>query len=277
MPRIPSLCFALQSFLAVVALIFALPASAGSVYFSLDRTGNNLVVTNMGNSSAFYPRVLRLNSNGQWETLPPKPGKGFPAELAATAKFEVLWTEPSGPASAASGTPLEATQPMMIRFFDQAGSGFGQISFFNQPASSATAIPSAYVDGKLKFSPDGAIRNSWLLWAQEEGISPLTKPVHFEHAQPPAKQIDWQVQKDQPLDLGAGQPSAMLLHAMQAGWQLQIVGSGGLQGHEQKSAWLSASDSFYLFAKSVGAATLIAFITLLIGLWRNRTINQAKA
>jgi len=262
--------------LALLALGLGSHANAGSVYFSLDRTQNNLVVTNRGNSSAFYPQVLRLNASGQWEKLAPLPGANAPAELAPNAQFTVHWGAPPANTPAA-GTPLDVTQPIMMRFFDQAGAGFGQISFFNQPPNADVSLGNEYVAGQLQLSADPAIATSWLLWPQEEGIAPLAHAVNFEHMAPAAQRIDWQTVRNASgngngnnsgtlaFDLGRGQPAAMLLHASPQGWQLQTVSGGGLQGREQRAAWLQTSDTWYQLAYAAGAAALL---TMAAGLMR---------
>jgi hypothetical protein len=43
------------------------------------------------------------------------------------------------------------------------------------------------------------------------------------------------------LDTGAGQPAVILLHESEQGYAQQYVPDGGLQGREQRAAWLDAS------------------------------------
>src|ERR1035437_895069 len=160
-------------------------------------------------------------------------------------------------------------QPVMVRFFDQVGVGFGQISFFHAPPAAKTALKARYVSGALQIEPpDGvpsgvpSIRASWVLWPQEEGIRPIRLPVRFEHHPPPALRIDWRRQGRVPfqLDTGAGQPAAILIHETDQGYALQSVPGGGLQGREQRAAWLDATPKFYaasLIALAIAAGAMV--------------------
>lgn len=214
-------------------------AQAGPVYFNLTRSDQKLTVTNLGSGSAFYPMALRLLADGQWETLPPLHGGKPPAELPGGAQTEFYWRPmPSGPSVQA----LAALQPVMMRFYNQDGVAFGQISFFNQPPPASSPLLAEYRHGRLTIQPPSEARVTWLLWGQEEGITPLRQAGTFQHRQPPAKRIAWPAGgAAQSFDLGAGQPSAMLLHETPQGLELQILASGGLAGREQRTAWLGAT------------------------------------
>ncbi|MFY9328666.1 MAG: hypothetical protein WAO76_11720 [Georgfuchsia sp.] len=245
--------------LAIVVLLFSLPAVAGNLSFQLSLTGSQLTVINKGDSTAFYPAAFRLLADGKWEQL--KTAEA-PAELAAGSSLQFIWpdTRPLKQLPA-----LERLQPVMLRFFDQAGVGFGQISFFHSPLAAKYSLTTAYVDGNLQIRPPddaSSIRASWLLWPQEEGIKPIHQPVRFEHHQPPALRIDWQHHSKAPfqLDTGAGEPAAILIHETGQGLALQLVPGGGLQGREQRAAWLDATPKFYvaaLIALASGAAALV--------------------
>ena len=54
-------------------------------------------------------------------------------------------------------------------------------------------------------------------------------------------------------DTGAGQPAVILLHETDQGYAQQFVPDGGLQGREQRAAWLDATSQLY-------AASLIALV-----------------
>jgi hypothetical protein len=158
----------------------------------------------------------------------------------------------------------------MVRFYDQDGSGFGQISFFKPPPQVSQALAASYVRGLMTISPpkDKSIRASWLLWPQEEGIKPLRYPVSFAFKQPSARRIEWHADMDKVrLNLGAGLPSAVLLHETDQGLFLQNLAGGGLQGHEQRAAWLDWKNLFYGIAAAVAALTF--FVPQLIA-WRKR-------
>jgi hypothetical protein len=238
--------------LAFIALLLSQSALAESMSFGLSLTGSELTLINQGNGSAFYPAVFRMLPDGSWTQLG---ASGAPAELAAGARMELIWHEPRSPQQVSG---LDGMGPVMVRFFDQAGVGFGQISFFSAPPAAKTVLKAGYVDGALQIEPPDAassIRASWVLWPQEEGIMPIRLPVRFEHRAPPAVRIDW-LRKDRALtrlDTGAGQPAVILLHETEQGYAQQIVPDGGLQGREQRAAWLDAAPKFY-------AASVIALV-----------------
>lgn len=255
-------------------LAFARPAQAGNIFFGLSITGNTLTLTNQGNSIAYYPVVMRLLPGGQWEPLSPPPGTAPSAELLPYAHIDWIW-----PTATPQKTPfaLDPFRPIMVRFFDQAGNGFGQISFFNQPPVVSDLSESGYVNGMMTIAPprdEGgvAITSSWLLWPQEEGIASLNVPVSFEQKQPPARHIEWRRGMGKlHVNLGAGLPAAMLLHQVGGGYVLQNLINGGVQGVQQRTAWLDASTHFYNWAAGIATIAALLMLWCLFGTWRGRS------
>lgn len=238
---------------AVTALLFSQHAFAGDMSFGLSMTGSQLTLINQGNGSAFYPAVFRMRSDGGWEPLDTS---SAPAELRAGAQLQFTW--PDAQAANKEMPEFDRMQPVMVRFFDQSGVGFGQIAFFNAPPASKTLIKAGYVRGILVIeSPldPSSIRATWVLWPQEEGIKPIRLPVRFAHRPPPAVRIDWQRRGGMPFQVatGAGRPAVILLHETAQGYKQQFVPDGGLQGTEQRAAWLDAALQLY-------AAAVIAFV-----------------
>jgi hypothetical protein len=239
--------------LAVAALLLSQSVAAGSLSFHLSLTGSQLTVINQGDVSAFYPAVFRMLANGSWGQLE---ASGATAELPAGARLQLAWPDAH---SSEKLSEIERVQPVMVRFFDQNGVGFGQIAFFSAPPAAKTALKAAYVNGALQIEPPpdaaSSMRASWVLWPQEEGIRPIRLPVRFAHRPPPALRIDWRDQGRVPfqLDTGAGQPAVILLHETEQGYAQQYVPNGGLLGREQRAAWLDATPKFY-------AASLIALV-----------------
>lgn len=255
-------------------LLLTLPAYAGNIFFGLSINGNTLALTNQGNSSAYYTSVLRLLPDGRWEPLPAPAGTTPAAELPPGAHIDFVW--PTA-ASQQNFFSLDQFRPVMVRFFDQAGSGFGQISFFTQPPMASSDLSeSRYVKGLMTIArPRGEggveIGASWLLWPQEDGIAPLGAPVSFAQKQPPARRIEWKPGMDQvQLNLGAGMPSAMLLHEVGGGYVLQNLINGGVQGVQQRASWLDASVHFYNWAYAFFVLGAIALLWGLAGRWRRR-------
>lgn len=241
--------------LALAALLLALPALAGNLSFRLSLTGSELSVTSQGDSSAYYPAIFRMLADGSWVQLE---ASSKPAELVPGARLQLIWPEA---AASPQLSEIERMQPVMVRFFDQAGVGFGQISLLHPPPAARTALNARYVNGLLLIEPPHGVppaRATWVLWPQEQGIGPIRLPVRFEHKQPPARRIDWARQGNVPfqLDAGAGLPSVTLVHETAQGYALQVVPGGGLGGNEQRAAWLGAAPKFY-------AASLIALVIAL--------------
>ena len=251
-------------------IFFSSCASAGNIFFSLSIDGTNLRLTNQGNSSAYYPTVSHLLADGRWEAMAFQPGEVSPAELLPGEKIDFVWTPAKSPTAL---SPLESLQPVMVRFYDQDGVGFGQISFFKQPPQIAQALAASYIGGLMTISPpkDKSIHASWLLWPQEEGINPLRYPVSFTFKQPSAHRIEWHAGMDKlRFNLGAGLPAAVLLHETDQGLFLQNLAGGGLQGHEQRAAWLDWKNLFYGIAAAITGLALFALLTPSFMAWRKR-------
>lgn len=233
----------------VASLLFCVCAVASNISFDLSLTGTELTITNKGDGTAFYPAVFRMTADGRWEAmadLSPTPS----AEFLAGGNIKRSWPAQPG---LDKGPAVLRLQPVMVRFFDQAGVGFGQISFFNQPKESDVAVKvDGFSFGKLVIHPPESgpankrIHASWLLWPKEDGIEPIKRPVRFEHIQPPAIRIEWTPEtKTQYFDVGAGQPATILLHETDDGISIQRIPGGGLQGREQRSPWLNGANLFY--------------------------------
>lgn len=192
-------------------------------------------------------------SDGSWAQLK---ASNAPAELAAGAHLQLTWPDMH---HAEKMSEIERMQPVMVCFFDQSGVGFGQITFFNAPPAAKTVLKAGYVNGALQIEPPldaaSSIKASWVMWPQEEGIKPIRSPVRFAHHPPPALRIDWRSKGKAPFRLytGAGQPAVILLHETEQGYTQQYVPDGGLQGREQRAAWLDATPQCY-------AASLIALV-----------------
>ena len=250
-------------------LLFIAPiAFAGNIFFDLAIDGDRLSLTNRGDSSAYYPVVLRLTGDGRWQALPFLPGMSAPAQVLRGEKIGFVW-DAATPLEKLS--PLERLQPVMVRFFDQAGAGFGQISLFKPAPPAPAPLTVAYADGWLTVAPpaNGNIHASWLLWPQEDGIAPLRHPVGNALKQPPARRIEWRSGSEAArFYLGAGRPPAMLLHETDSGMVLQNVSEGGSHSREQRAAWLDANIYFYCTALALALLALGAVLARPFANWR---------
>lgn len=261
--------------LACTIFLFSLSAAAEGISFTLSLTGSStLIVTMAGEGQAFYPAVLRMLPDGHWESLVSKPGSALPAEMLLGKNYELEWPDTRLPQSL---TPFERLRPVMVRYHEKDGISFGQVTFFHTPPTTTKPLQAGYANGSLVIAPPEAnragdttsntIHTTWVLWPQEEGITLIHKPLNFKHVQPPAQRIEWQPGAiASHINTGRGEPDAMLLHETSQGYVLQTVTGSGLQGRQQRAAWLEASSKFY------GAALLFSFvaaITLLLYLLRS--------
>lgn len=256
----------------LASMLLGLPCSAalaGNIYFGLNRTENRLQITNQGNSIAYYPQVLRLTPAGEWEPLPYPPGRQQPPQLLPGSQFETVWIAPKG-----SG-PTQSILAVMIRFFDQAGAGIGQISFFNRPPDAGETLQAAYIDSRLVIQPPAGgldIQTTWLLWGYEDGITPLAEANRFEHFQPRAPRIEWRSgSAAQSFETGRAQPVVMLLHETRNGYRLQTVSSQIVRGREQHAFWLGQEQKLY----QAGLASLVAaFVIAALGVFSRRRTEK---
>ena len=253
----------LKLLLTLFAALFSCTTFAGSISFQLSLTGTTLTLTSKGDSSAFYPEVFLLRADGRWERLARTSSAASPAELTPGGQLDLRWPQSLDGRPLESLPPLERLRPLMVRFFDQAGVSFGQISFMQAPLIANETLSARYADGLLAVSPpSGAeIRATWVIWPQEEGIGPIHRPVIFEHDQPPARRIEWQAgMRPLRLPTGAAEPLVMLLHETSQGFKLQTVSREISQGRQQRTGWLDAQTWFY------GAGLLAVFLALLLPL-----------
>ena len=255
--------------LALILLCLSGSATAGDIFFGLARSENRLILTNQGDSIAYYPQVLQLQTDGQWKALDYPPGLQQPAQLKPGTPLELLWSPLPG-----SG-PVANTAPILVRFFDQAGAGIGQLSFFNRPPETTERLEIGYKGTTLQVQPPlpaSRTKATWLLWGQEEGIAPLaTSTMDFKHRQPPAPRLDWQnVKEAQRFEPGRGRPLVVLLHETADGPLLQTVASQLLRGREQRALWLRQSDALLHTGLATGIAALLVLSLGRIQRWKRK-------
>jgi len=221
-------------------------AHAGSISFNLALTGTRLTLSNTGDSVAFFPGALAMRGDGSWQPLSPPAGQ--PTQLAPGESMELIWPD-ARPLEILSA--VERLRPTMVRFQDQAGVAFGQISFFTAPPPATAIVSADYTGGEFRVAPPGGkeIRATWVLWPQEAGIAGIRETFSGDHNQPPAQRIAWiNQQKTFNVWTGAGLPAVTLIHETAQGYQVQRVASGWQGGKQQRSAWLDSSQLFYTLA-----------------------------
>lgn len=243
--------------LAALAL-FACCGHAGNISFQLALTGSNLTITHTGDSAAFFPTALAMVADGTWQQLATPEGREAPTQISPGERMLVLWRESGERPSA-----LLHLRPTMVRFFDQAGVGFGQISFFTPPPDATSTLEAGYVRGELRISPPsgGPIVATWVLWPQEEGIAGIGGVFRETVVQPPARRVEWRAQsKPVRLSTGSALPAVTLIHETAQGYRLQRVAAGWDAGKQQRSPWLEANRAFYALALLLAAAAAGAWL-----------------
>jgi hypothetical protein len=243
-------------FLGVTLLILLASLSsafAGNITFTFELRDNQCVVVNKGDSAAYYPVVLQLGRDGQWLPLN---AAARPAELLPGGTL----TADLGDVPAGAKSDISSLRVVMIRFFDQAGVSFGQVSALRSPPQSRYAVKSGYADGRLTLEAppkDSGIRATWVLAPFEEGIRPISGALPFTYNQPPATRIEWQQKRSAEIDTGAALPVAMLLHETADGVTLQIVQAPRTKKIEQRTAWLYMRRFFYSAAAFFGLCGIL--------------------
>jgi hypothetical protein len=254
----------------VALLLVPFVAAAGTISFQVSLTGQALTVTNRGDSPAFFPSVYKMMPDGRWEILAVA---NPPAELGSGGRMQLGWPGDDAPRRSIG---LERQQPMMVHFFDQTGVAFGQIFFLQAPPPAAQTLRARYDGSDIVIEPPvgtSLIRTSWVLWSREDGIAALRFPLRLDHAPPQAMRIDWPQRGSLAVRVstGAGQPEVFLIHETAQGIGLQTVHGGGLQGREQRAAWLDAASFFYLFALGAVVAALAAIMLYLNQVLRRKS------
>jgi hypothetical protein len=239
-----------------MALAWIPPASAGSIKFQFERRNDHCVIVNHGDSSAYYPVVYQLGRNGQWLTLQTGTQQAeIPPGRAVTARL-------IAPAATATKSDLDFFQVVLIRFFDQAGVSFGQMSPLRPPFESVYALRGHYAGRRLILEPPpkkSTIGATWVVAPKEEGIAPIFTAQSFNQPQPPAPRIDWHQQQSATIDIGAAQPAALLFHETIGGLTLQRIQMKDTKISQQRTAWLTMRRPFYITAALCGLCGLLLF------------------
>ncbi|NEX64585.1 6-pyruvoyl-tetrahydropterin synthase-related protein [Noviherbaspirillum galbum] len=180
---------------------------ADQVTFDIAGDGPQIVVTQRGNATAFFPEAFLLDSHGQWLRLS---GTGTGAELAPGQSLRFL-KPPTGAAFPAT--------PLLLRFQDKAGVGFGQIAFL-EPTSVVNALTVDRAEnGRLNLRRTNADAvMSWLLAAPISVMPSMRPEVDRLPAPMPALPIRWRdpgrsTQDDRTVD-DPGPGETVLLHEM---------------------------------------------------------------
>ncbi len=240
----------------LITLVFASSASAGNIGFTFELQGTQCVIANRGDRAAYYPVIFKLERDGSWLPLS---AANQPAELLPGGILRGNLGDIPGKIS----SDILSLCPVMVRFFDQAGVSFGQVTVLRTPLAGAT-ITAGYLHKRLRLAAPqekGKISATWVLAPLEEGIKPILRPHPFEHHQPSASRIEWSGRSSVELFTGAALPSAILIHETPLGLSLQRVHYSGVKKKEQRTGWLKRPKKMYSLALiSVAWGTLLLIL-----------------
>lgn len=265
-------------FTILIALAWISPVIAGTINFSFELRDNRCVVVNRGDSLAYYPAIFKLGHDGRWTALKTdrqpaelQPGGTLTITLEETSALNSSMGVGTGTVNFSNTSTLsniDSLYPVMIRFFDQSGVSFGQVSLLRSPPESAYTVRAAYRGNRFRmYSPadKNKIQATWVLAPFEEGIAPIFRPMTFTHSHPAATRIDWKQQKKADVEIGTTRPAVFLLHETPDGLRLQSVKYIGAIIVQQRTAWLTMRKPLY------GTALGCALCALLFTMYDYRT------
>lgn len=220
-------------------------ATAGTINFELELRDSRYVAVNRGDSAAYYPALFRLDRSGRWQELQPDVR---PMELWHGGVL-------SAPAAATPAQGVEQAEVLLVRFFDQAGIAFSQITVLSRPPAVAAGLKASYAGTRLTINAPHAtdiIKATWLLLPWDTGIASLLTPQSFAHTPARAVRMHWREQSRGEFVTGTHLPDLLLLHETSEGFRLQRLTNSNPRHPEQRTAWLRMKRTWYLLAGFCG-------------------------
>lgn len=248
-----------------ILLVISLAARAGTISFDLSHGHQHLVITNKGDSTAYYPDAFALGADGQWQRL-----AGSPPVSQIAPSRQARW---QAAGERAGGAAIALLRPTMVCFFDQAGVSFGQVAFFTQPdMSGRKGLEARYSAAGLELKPPSAaegITATWVLAAPSDGIAEILGPGRTSHRVPLARRIDWSVERGMsPIETGASHPPVVLIHETGQGPVRQDVASDIGPRSAQRAAWLNWSGPLFVTAQLAAGAAMALLMYGAVMRWR---------
>lgn len=267
-PMLDSLAWLLRA-TALAGLLFVMPtALAGSIGFLINFTADEMALTNTGTEAGYEFSLWTLDESAKWQKAEILSGN---AAYLAPAK-SLKGRRHSAPAA----TGLGRADPLLVVFYDQAGSRIAQLAWRQAPARAPYAQATWREARQLHIARGSAseIAATHGIVVPYEGIDQLAHRFSPLAAPPdPLRHVWTEGSSRMTLDTGAGQGGVWLVHETAGGaLQVQIVADGLVRGQEQVPAWLGWARRYLMtFAQGLavlGAALLVAG---LVGPLRRRT------
>jgi hypothetical protein len=233
------------------------PSQAGNIGFLVNYINNdNIQIVNQGNSSAYQLSIWSLNNLNQWHRL-----------LINTQDTATL-----SPAMTLSGVrnflpsqeAIGKHDPVLIIYYDQAGSQFAQLAWRIAPIPETRQLYSRRKGASLEIrQTDPQLVESWAIVVPHDGIEALTHPFSPLTSLPAPIRHVWKTGEDLSIDSGKGQAGAWIVSKDKENiLSVHIFPDGITRGNEQIPAWLTWIKN-YLLSLSFGIMVAgIIFITI---------------
>lgn len=219
-------------------LFILLPAHAGSIGFSIGFNGDAIRITNTGSDAAYQLAGWTLDAASQWRQVQVQVQQGNQAYLPSGKSL-------NGRRQAqAASTGIGRADPLLLVFYDQAGSRLAQLAWRQTPPAMQSPMATTRRGATLVIDPEAdnaqKIVVSYGVAVLYEGIQQLSQPLTLTNAPPPSPlRHVWAAGAPMTLNTGQGQGGAWLVHENAVGeLSLQIVPDGVSHGQEQVPVWL---------------------------------------
>jgi hypothetical protein len=242
-------------------LLVTLPADAGSIGFSIGFNEDDIRITNTGSDAAYQVSGWTLDAASQWRQVQVQqgnlaylpPGKSLKSRRVARA--------------ASSG--MGRADPLLLVFYDQAGSRLAQLAWRQTPAAQPSLMSATRHDEQLVIDPGAdnlqKIVVSYGVALPYEGIQQLARPLTLTGAPPPNPlRHVWSAATPMTMNTGAGQGGAWLVHENALGaLSLQVIPDGVPRGQEQVPIWLTWVRRYLM--QTAGVLAGLGLVLIVVG------------
>ncbi len=234
---------------------------AGTIGFNVSFVGDEVSILHTGNEAAYRLTWYTLSAAHVWQPISVMDGH---ADYLAPGKRLRGQRVPGG------NTGLGSHDPLLLMFFDQAGSQINQLAWRQPPGRSSLVWPVSREAGLLRLCPpkqavagQGA---GYVIFVPDPGVQALALPFATPKMPPNPVLLANVRGACQTLDTGPGQAGAWWLHTTAGGdFQVQHVPDGEVRGQAHHPRWLVWARRHLLVL--AGAAAVVGLgLLLLVGL-----------
>jgi hypothetical protein len=242
-------------------LLVTLPADAGSIGFSIGFNDDDIRITNTGSDAAYQVSEWTLDATSQWQQVQVQQGNFAYLPPGKSLKSRRV-------ARAASGG-IGRADPLLLVFYDQAGSRLAQLAWRQTPAALPNPMSASRHDETLVIDPGANnlqnIVASYGVAIPNEGIQQLARPLTLAGAPPPNPlRHVWASATPLAMNTGAGQGGAWLVHENASGaLSLQVIPDGVPRGQEQVPMWLTWVRRYLM--QTAGVLAGLGLVLIVVG------------